>query len=56
MISVLIIYFIEKYVAEWTHLYTLIFGIYFLILLAFFFYTTRKAAGRREPTATEVKL
>jgi len=48
MISVLIIFFIEKYVTTWSHLYTSIFGVYFLILLTFFFYTTRKAAGRIE--------
>lgn len=44
LISIIIIYIIEHYVLDWTHLYTVIFSLYFLFLLSFFFYTTRKAA------------
>lgn len=48
MLSVVLIYIIERFITDWSHWYTLLFGIYFLSLLTFFFYTTRKAAAKRE--------
>lgn len=54
-ISILFIYYIEKYIKEWSHFYTLIFGVYFLILLTFFFYATRKAAAKRDAATPEIK-
>jgi len=47
MISVCIVFFIEKYVQQWSHTYTLIFGLYFSILLSFFFIISRKAAAKQ---------
>lgn len=44
LVSVAVVVFIEKFVTKWSHLYTVIFGVYFILLLTFFFYTTRKAA------------
>lgn len=46
-VSMIIIYFIESRIAEWSHFYTFIFGTYFLGLLTFFFYISRKAAFKR---------
>jgi UDP-GlcNAc:undecaprenyl-phosphate/decaprenyl-phosphate GlcNAc-1-phosphate transferase len=40
-ISLCLIYYINQYLVRWTHLYTAIFSLYFLILLVFFFYITR---------------
>lgn len=40
---------ITEFLTEWTHLYSTLFAIYFLMLLSFFFYTTRnKKAKSRE--------
>ncbi|MBK8414295.1 MAG: undecaprenyl/decaprenyl-phosphate alpha-N-acetylglucosaminyl 1-phosphate transferase [Bacteroidetes bacterium] len=47
IISTICIFVIENYITEWSHLYTAIFGIYFLSLLVFFFNATRKAAQKR---------
>lgn len=44
LVSVFIICIIEHYITDWTHLYTIIFGVYFLLLLGLFFFTTKKAA------------
>lgn len=42
--SVIIIYLIEHFIVDWTHLFTVIFGLYFLSLLLFFYFTTKRAA------------
>jgi UDP-GlcNAc:undecaprenyl-phosphate GlcNAc-1-phosphate transferase len=52
LISVAVVFFIEKLVTEWSHLFTAIFGVYFIILLSFFFYTTRKAARIQQAAKT----
>jgi UDP-GlcNAc:undecaprenyl-phosphate/decaprenyl-phosphate GlcNAc-1-phosphate transferase len=53
-LSMLIIYFIETRVNEWSHYYTFIFMTYFLLLLTFFFYTTRKAALKKQSSDTVI--
>jgi UDP-GlcNAc:undecaprenyl-phosphate/decaprenyl-phosphate GlcNAc-1-phosphate transferase len=40
-ISLCLIYYINQYLSNWSHLYTIIFSFYFLMLLGFFFYITR---------------
>ncbi len=45
--SIVLIYFIEKYIVNWSHYYTLIFGMYFFSLLTFFFVISRKAASKQ---------
>ena len=55
MISIIIIFVIEKFIVEWDHLYTIIFGIYFFTLLSFFFYTTRKAARKQVDSSNNVE-
>ena len=47
VLSICIVFFIEKYVQHWSHLYTLIFGLYFSSLLTFFFVISRKAAAKQ---------
>jgi UDP-GlcNAc:undecaprenyl-phosphate GlcNAc-1-phosphate transferase len=45
--SVLLVFVIEKFISEWKHIYTIIFGCYFLSHFIFFFYTTRKALDNK---------
>lgn len=47
IISVLLVFLIEKYITAWTHLYTLLFAGYFMALLSVFYYATRVAAKMR---------
>lgn len=57
VLSIIIIYVIENFIVDWTHLYTLLFGIYFLLLLTFFFFATRKAAtGLKKKTVNSIVL
>ncbi len=51
MISFIILYYIEKYVPIWSHVYTFIFSFYFIVLLTFFFIISRKAMIKREASA-----
>jgi UDP-GlcNAc:undecaprenyl-phosphate/decaprenyl-phosphate GlcNAc-1-phosphate transferase len=53
-ISVACIFIIERFISDWVHLYTAIFMAYFVSLLIFFFYTTRKASGIRTSTSSHV--
>ncbi len=41
IVSIFQVIFIERFIIEWTHTYTILFSIYFLTLLFFFFYSTR---------------
>lgn len=49
LISMIIIFLIEKFIIEWEHIYTAVFGIYFIALLVFFFFTTRRNSQANEP-------
>ncbi len=46
LVSIGIIFYIENYILDWSHMYTLIFGLYFFSLLTFFFIISRKAAAK----------
>jgi UDP-GlcNAc:undecaprenyl-phosphate GlcNAc-1-phosphate transferase len=41
-VSLCMIYYINQYLIDWSHLYTIFFSIYFLTLLGFFFYISRR--------------
>ena len=41
--SIFQVIFIERLITEWSHVYTILFIIYFVTLLFFFFYSTRKS-------------
>jgi UDP-GlcNAc:undecaprenyl-phosphate GlcNAc-1-phosphate transferase len=47
LVSLMIVFFIQKYLLIWSHLYTTIFGVYFLTLLSLFFYASRIAKRSR---------
>jgi UDP-GlcNAc:undecaprenyl-phosphate GlcNAc-1-phosphate transferase len=40
--SLSLIYYINQYLSDWTHLNTIVFSLYFLLLLGFFFYISRR--------------
>ena len=41
LVSLLIVFIIQKYLSEWRHVYTILFSIYFLTILGLFFYASR---------------
>jgi len=41
LFSLVIVIVSQKFLLEWTHLYTVIFSIYFLVMFSLFFYSTR---------------
>ena len=41
LVSLLIVFIIQKYLMDWKHIYTLLFSIYFLTILGLFFYASR---------------
>jgi UDP-GlcNAc:undecaprenyl-phosphate GlcNAc-1-phosphate transferase len=43
LVSFVGVVLIEKYITEWSHLHTVVFGLYFLGFLAYFFRATRRA-------------
>jgi UDP-GlcNAc:undecaprenyl-phosphate GlcNAc-1-phosphate transferase len=51
MISFGALYFIETYILVWSHMYTLVFSVYFFSLLTFFFIISRKAIVKNDSTA-----
>ncbi len=52
MLSVFVIYYIERFIVKWSHIYTMIFGLYFLGLLTFFFIVSRKVALKHQASRT----
>ena len=48
ILSVITVYLIEKYITDWSHLYTILFGVFVVALLTFFFITTKKAAQHKK--------
>ncbi|MFM9051145.1 MAG: MraY family glycosyltransferase, partial [Bacteroidota bacterium] len=47
ILSVLFVFIIEKYLKEWNHIYTAIFGVYFLTILSLFFSASRIAENSK---------
>ena len=41
LVSLLIVFIIQKYLSEWRHIYTILFSLYFLTILGLFFYASR---------------
>jgi UDP-GlcNAc:undecaprenyl-phosphate GlcNAc-1-phosphate transferase len=48
LISLLLVVIMEKYLKEWTHVYTLLFSAYVLLMFSIFFYATRSVEKRRK--------
>ena len=46
-ISIVNVFVIDNCLDHWSHYYTFIFSLYFLSLLIFFFYITKRAATKR---------
>ena len=55
-ISIVLNVIIEEFLNEWTHLYSFIFGAYFISLLSFFFYTTRNKRLKGRARLREIKI
>ncbi len=55
-VSLLLNVLIEEFIPEWTHLYSLLFSLYFLALLSFFFYTTRNRSLKSRERLREIKI
>ncbi|MFN5323522.1 MAG: MraY family glycosyltransferase [Bacteroidota bacterium] len=47
LFSIFQVYLIEFHLREWDHVYTIAFSIYFVMLLSYFFYTTRKSIAKQ---------